>query len=175
MMELFKEFVKSPSRSTYLAVFQAVSSSDIYSPYSNEMSSIEGLVDQGRYEDARASLSESMPNLLLSPRAHLLMGFIAKKRGDEKGSEMERYLASSCAKGIVATGEGSRANPYVVLRTSDEYDVVKYLGTANHKWFRNLAVARIVVEYLESMNMQYPKPKVDIANIRREYHAAKQP
>jgi PPK2 family polyphosphate:nucleotide phosphotransferase len=44
---------------------------------------------------------------------------------------------------------------------------------ANHKWFRNLAIARIVVEHLESLNMKYPEPTVDIEHIRREYHAAK--
>ena len=44
---------------------------------------------------------------------------------------------------------------------------------ADHKWFRNLAVARIVVECLEGMNMKYPQPTVDLEHIRREYHAAK--
>lgn len=44
---------------------------------------------------------------------------------------------------------------------------------ADHKWFRNLAVARIVVEHLQAMKMSYPKPKVDIDHIRREYHQAK--
>ena len=44
---------------------------------------------------------------------------------------------------------------------------------ANHKWFRNLAVARIVVEHLESLNMKAPKATVDIERIRREYYAAK--
>lgn len=44
---------------------------------------------------------------------------------------------------------------------------------ANHKWFRNLAVARIVVEHLEGLNMSYPKPTVDLKQIRRQYHAAK--
>jgi polyphosphate kinase 2 (PPK2 family) len=43
---------------------------------------------------------------------------------------------------------------------------------ANHKWFRNLAVARIIVEHLEELNMQYPKPAVDIEHIRHEYHDA---
>ncbi len=43
---------------------------------------------------------------------------------------------------------------------------------ADHKWFRNLAIARIVVEHLESLKMQYPKPTVDLKCIRREYHAA---
>jgi PPK2 family polyphosphate:nucleotide phosphotransferase len=44
---------------------------------------------------------------------------------------------------------------------------------ADHKWFRNLAIARIVVEQLESLNMKYPKPTVDIDHIRKEYHSAK--
>ncbi len=44
---------------------------------------------------------------------------------------------------------------------------------ANHKWFRNLAVARIIVEHLEELKMSYPKPTVDLKRIRREYHAAK--
>ena len=43
---------------------------------------------------------------------------------------------------------------------------------ANHKWFRDLAVARIIVEHLEGLSMKYPKPTVDIERIRREYHAA---
>ena len=43
---------------------------------------------------------------------------------------------------------------------------------SNHKWFRNLAVARIVVEHLESLNLSYPKPTVDLERIRREYQAA---
>jgi PPK2 family polyphosphate:nucleotide phosphotransferase len=47
-----------------------------------------------------------------------------------------------------------------------------YVIPANHKWFRNLAVSTIVVEALESLHIQLPKPSVDIAEIRRKYHAA---
>ncbi|MGO8759934.1 MAG: polyphosphate kinase 2 family protein [Terracidiphilus sp.] len=43
---------------------------------------------------------------------------------------------------------------------------------SNHKWFRNLAIASIVVEYLEGLKMKYPRPSVDIEQIRSEYHAA---
>lgn len=43
----------------------------------------------------------------------------------------------------------------------------------DQKWFRNLAVAQIVVEHLEEMKMTYPKPAVDIEHIRREYHVAR--
>lgn len=44
---------------------------------------------------------------------------------------------------------------------------------ANHKWFRDLAVARIVVEHLETLGLSYPPPSVDLARIRAQYHAAR--
>jgi PPK2 family polyphosphate:nucleotide phosphotransferase len=44
---------------------------------------------------------------------------------------------------------------------------------SDHKWFRNLAIARIVVEHLEALDMRLPRPSVDLGYIRREYHAAK--
>lgn len=43
---------------------------------------------------------------------------------------------------------------------------------ANHKWFRNLAVSQIVASALEGLHLTYPKPSVDLADIRRRYHAA---
>ena len=45
---------------------------------------------------------------------------------------------------------------------------------ANHKWFRNLAVSQIVVEYLEDLGMKPPPPSVDIEQIHKEYHEAKE-
>ncbi len=57
-------------------------------------------------------------------------------------------------------------------RCSTEY-APWFIIPANHKWFRNLAIARIVVECLEQLNISYPKPAVDLEHIRREYHEAK--
>jgi PPK2 family polyphosphate:nucleotide phosphotransferase len=42
---------------------------------------------------------------------------------------------------------------------------------ANHKWFRNLAISTIVVDTLQSLNMQFPAPTVDIEEIKRKFHA----
>ncbi|MBW4051773.1 MAG: polyphosphate kinase 2 family protein [Proteobacteria bacterium] len=50
-----------------------------------------------------------------------------------------------------------------------------FIIPANHKWFRNLAIGRILVEHLEGLKLTYPKPTVDLEHIRREYHAAKHP
>lgn len=48
-----------------------------------------------------------------------------------------------------------------------------FIIPANHKWFRNLAVSRIVAETLESLKMNFPDPTVNIKDIKRKYHAAK--
>ena len=49
-----------------------------------------------------------------------------------------------------------------------------YVIPANHKWFRNLAVSKIIVETLESLKMAFPKPTVDLKEIAAEYHAAEE-
>ena len=41
-----------------------------------------------------------------------------------------------------------------------------YIIPANKKWFRNLAVSRILVEVLEDMKMTFPKPIVDVKDLK---------
>jgi len=45
---------------------------------------------------------------------------------------------------------------------------------ADHKWFRNLAVSQIVADALESLKMAFPKPTVDIGEIREKFHKAEE-
>jgi PPK2 family polyphosphate:nucleotide phosphotransferase len=40
-----------------------------------------------------------------------------------------------------------------------------YIVPANHKWYRNWAVSRILIETLERMGPQYPKPTEDLASV----------
>jgi len=42
-----------------------------------------------------------------------------------------------------------------------------YIIPANHKWFRNLAVAQILVETMEATKLEYPKP-ADLSKIKFE-------
>jgi PPK2 family polyphosphate:nucleotide phosphotransferase len=53
-------------------------------------------------------------------------------------------------------------------------DAPWFVIPANRKWFRNLAIAGIVVEAMESLEMQYPEPSVDMEEIRRMYHEAEE-
>jgi polyphosphate kinase 2 (PPK2 family) len=47
-----------------------------------------------------------------------------------------------------------------------------YVIPANHKWFRNLAVSQIVADAMDEMGLKLPPTRVDLAEIRRKYHAA---
>jgi PPK2 family polyphosphate:nucleotide phosphotransferase len=49
-----------------------------------------------------------------------------------------------------------------------------FIIPANHKWFRDLAVSQIVVETLESLKMEFPKPTVDIKEVKQKYHKAEE-
>ncbi len=43
---------------------------------------------------------------------------------------------------------------------------------SNRKWFRNLAVSQIVADTMDDMGLTLPRPRIDLAAIRRKYHAA---
>ena len=47
-----------------------------------------------------------------------------------------------------------------------------YIIPANHKWFRDLAVSQIVADTMDEMGLHLPATHVDLAEIRRKYHAA---
>jgi PPK2 family polyphosphate:nucleotide phosphotransferase len=47
-----------------------------------------------------------------------------------------------------------------------------YIIPSDRKWFRNLAVSKIVVEELESLGMKLPEPTVDLHEILHKYHRA---
>ncbi len=60
------------------------------------------------------------------------------------------------------------------LSATSTHDAPWYVVPANHKWFRNLAVSQIAADAMDDLNMAYPPPTVDLADIKRKYHAARQ-
>lgn len=69
--------------------------------------------------------------------------------------------------------EYSRAFEDVFEKTSTRH-APWYVIPSNYKWFRNLAISKIVAETLEDLGMQLPKPQVDLEMIRKEYHQAQE-
>jgi PPK2 family polyphosphate:nucleotide phosphotransferase len=47
-----------------------------------------------------------------------------------------------------------------------------FIIPSNHKWFRDLSISQIITHTMEEMDMQFPKPTVNLAEIRRKYHQA---
>jgi polyphosphate kinase 2 (PPK2 family) len=56
-------------------------------------------------------------------------------------------------------------------RTSTKH-ALWYVIPSNHKWFRNLAVSQIIADTMDEMGLKLPPTRVDIAGIRRKFHAA---
>ncbi|MBN2210971.1 MAG: polyphosphate kinase 2 family protein [Sedimentisphaerales bacterium] len=60
-----------------------------------------------------------------------------------------------------------RAYEDVLEKCSTKY-APWYVIPANHKWFRNLALSRILLETLEEMDPQFPPPACDIRTLKIE-------
>lgn len=119
--------LEKPSRDTYIALWEGVTTDPEYSPYSDPYNSIEQALDADDYETAQQQISQVIRPLLLSPRIHMLAAIVAKKLGDSKAAEFEQVFYLACIEGILTTGDGSQDSPYLVTRTSDEYDLLFHL------------------------------------------------
>jgi PPK2 family polyphosphate:nucleotide phosphotransferase len=60
----------------------------------------------------------------------------------------------------------------LVLKKTSTPEAPWYVIPSDNKWYRNYAVACIVLETLESMAPQLPKPGVDLNQVREEFHNA---
>ncbi len=69
-------------------------------------------------------------------------------------------------------GDYREAYEDVLSRCSTEH-APWFVIPSDHKWFRNLAIGRIVIEYLENLELRFPAPTVDLEHVRREYRDAK--
>jgi polyphosphate kinase 2 (PPK2 family) len=56
-------------------------------------------------------------------------------------------------------------------KTSTEF-APWYLIPANHNWYRNLVIARVIVDKLESLNMHYSAISGDIETYKKEIQAS---
>lgn len=79
-------------------------------------------------EDAVHELSALMPGALLSPSAHGALALALDRAGRPDEARRHRSLRHACLAAVLASGSGTRDEPWRVLRVSDEYDVLRHLG-----------------------------------------------
>ena len=125
----YQDFLTQPSGERFVSLRNAIIESANYDPYTDSLNEIQRLIDDGEYDEAGRRLDSCMPNLMLSPRAHLVMAALAELRdADSDRSDLERSVARACLEAIAGTGDGSRQRPYQVLRATDEHDLLTFLG-----------------------------------------------
>ena len=58
------------------------------------------------------------------------------------------------------------------MRATSTDEAPWYVIPSNHKWFRNLVVSQIIADAMADLDIAFPPPSVNLADIRRKYHAA---
>jgi hypothetical protein len=132
-------FVEQPDKANYLAARAAVLRHSPLPIAATDLAELERLLER---DEAQAVLDriDALPaSKVLSPRVHFLAAEAAALLGDAANVELERSLFVLTLQGLLATGDGSRGNPFVVCHATDEYDVVE---TQGHQ-----AAGQALVEY----------------------------
>lgn len=124
-----QRFLEKPSAGRFRNLRNAVSESPDYVPYSGDLAKGDELLAEGHFEAAKSYLLSLMPNWILNPGIHRLLSFACYQLGQEQVAWFEYEMAMAMLDGILSTGDGSEARPYLVLHTDDEYDVLEHLET----------------------------------------------
>jgi len=95
-----------------------------------------------------------------------------KKRLDDSARQWK--ISESDYKEREYWDDYTKAFEDVLTKTSTDH-ALWFIVPSNHKWFRDLAISQIIVQEMEAMGMQFPKPTVNLAEIRRKYHEAAGP
>ena len=125
---LLENFLDEGSCESFLRLRQAVAASPAYAPYAETPESVLSTVGGADHEKAQSGLLSIVNGWLLNPGIHTMLAFTYYKLGDERSANVELILGERCLKGILSTGTGEEASPYLVLYTADEYDVLEHLG-----------------------------------------------
>jgi hypothetical protein len=127
MMEAFVEMVKTPSDENYRRIREMVLADASFDPKSRELEQADNHLQANEFDALYSIIGNAMPNVLLSPRAHMYMSLAAEERGDEDDAQLEQTIATACLAGLLATGDGNRSTPYLAIRREDEYDALRAL------------------------------------------------
>lgn len=127
MNDLFKEFLLSPTFSSFLRVRQAVIDGASYDPTSTELDAAWSLITQSRFREAWDLLIGKQEKYLLSLRYYACLGIASESLGDRNAEPIMHLGATRCLQGLLSTGDGSRRRAYLILRSWDVCDVLESL------------------------------------------------
>src|SRR5271170_7954818 len=97
-------FTAEPNLGNLRKIRAALVEDRTYNPYSDEINQLDKLVRAGKHREALALFDKSLPNLVLSSRAHYLASVAAKAMGDGNRAKTELARSLGCIEGIAASG-----------------------------------------------------------------------
>jgi hypothetical protein len=127
MQRQLTAFINQPGHATYMAARKAVLAQSPLPMNSTDIVNVERLLTEEEYQDVLDRIDALPLSKVLSPRIHFLAAEAADALGDEETVELERWLFVLALRGLLSTGDGSRANPYVVCHAADEHDILDSL------------------------------------------------
>ena len=128
MQRQLAAFVGHPSKTTFLAARDAVLNESPLPLLAVDIAELDRLLDQEEYQTLLDRLDLLPPSKVLSPRIHFLAAEAADALGHSQDMELERCLFVITLRGLLATGDGTQGNPFVVCHASDEHDILEALG-----------------------------------------------
>jgi len=127
MQKVLLTYLKNPTLANFLALRSAHLAQEGLNPCSGKLISVGKHLAAGEHREAADLISKHLiPDYLMSAGTHLELAVAQKGLGLFDKAEFERFVAQQLVLGIEMTGEGGQARPFLVTRTSDEYDLLIY-------------------------------------------------
>lgn len=127
--DAINQWIDDPSHTHTDQLRDAIQSAPNYSSSVELTSTVVPLLEKGAYAEARDTVLAVMPGSFLSPVAHTALSRAHLALGDDVAADRERVFARASLVSILNSGDGTRQSPWIVLRLSDEYDVIAAMGT----------------------------------------------
>ena len=130
--------------------------------------------------EARYAIINEWERLLAEQNATTILKFFLYISKEEQLERFKRRLDDPARQWKISKADYTERERWDAYIAAFEAALTKcttayapwYVIPSNHKWFRNLAVSQIIADTLADMHPQWPKPTVDLAEIRRLYHGA---
>lgn len=128
MQDEFEAFLIEPTRDAYERARETLLADPAFRADPRDLAEVGELCAAGEFSVARRQIESMLYDWALSPRVHFLAARAAAELGDQEDAELERFTARACLDGLLATGNGSFACPFLVTYPSDEHDLLAVLG-----------------------------------------------
>lgn len=120
----FFKFTTETTKENFSKSQQLIFSENDYDPYSDDLSNMEQLLDEGKFQEV---VDYGSINILLSPRAHLFKNYALRQLKKVKEAQIEMRLSSKILQCIKLSGAGTKEEPYLITRISDEKDFLDFI------------------------------------------------